>query len=617
MTNEFKNNLLNYVCDNLPSETGNDNLQIENEYQVSISNTTNNKGIRLKDENGNYNGLVMVWNSEVGYQINDYNGNYISSISTYDSGDPIDQFDEVYVEDDGKLFAITSMSSAISPTHPREIIMLNNPSYTNSQGEYYLHIRKAYNISEYLPEYYTSWKIVKSPNESLYVISIQKQYIEDQVLYTDSGILTCKIQVGAENEYNTYYGALLEYSNLNPYLDSIVKFNEDGNIYYKVLLSIFGVATADNHNVYEYEKDFNDDTLSLNGTIQFSTLYGVDAIYVDENNIYGILRDEETAGGRNYYAKFKPKQGTFNTIELLSTGRLYNLDRWYLISDLIVLPVVYDTSGHTKLYVFKKDIKIAEYTFTTTYDYGDATQEIQLLVPLIYNEYNLYNVIVYMGLNHPQLVQFVYNINRYNGSSYTSYKSLVADSGILRDNKKIVFARDLYNQVQQQSTITSTIDIPNLMLNNEVITKEQLISMNNNIIDDNNKTIEKNIYEEILVNFNDTINIVDNNDNLGIINQSGSNQLVSAILDIDTPGYDAKPLGKYRIYHKDNSVNVVDLPTPTITNNIAEYQIVFGANKGINRIELISNDETLIYLTYTVDIEPNKVYKISQKVRVN
>lgn len=610
MTDEHKTNLLDYVVGNLDEGTSNDNLTITDDIKVSDTTITNNNGTRLKDSSGNYNGLVLSgYENEInGYMINDYEGNLIDTITTYDSGDAIDIFDEIYVEDDGKLFVITSMTSS---THPKEIIMLNNPSIKNSNGEYYFHIRKAYDISSYLPQYYTCWRIEKSPNESLYAISLQNQYMDGTTPVTDSGLLTCKIQVGAENEYTTYYGAVITKSGLIPYQDSIIKFNSDGEIDYTVLLKdTFSLQT--DPKLYIYHKSYTDTTLSLSKSMSVD-INSVDAIFYDEDTVMGMHYVSEDSTYTTYYSYFNMDNGTIKHIDKLADGTLNNFDISFKISDLVVIPVHDETNENNYIWVFRGKDRLAKKEYQNSYTLNETI----FIGALVYNNYNLYNIISYLG-DKAVLNQFVYNVNNYNGDSYISETMFVPESAILSNSEKMIFARNLYNRVLQQTTITSTLQIPNRYLNDETIVKEELIGENNNVIDENNETITKNIYEEILLNFNDTINIVNNNDDADIINQTGSVQLCNALLSGNS--YDNIKMTKYRMVFADNSTIIRPLPTPTLVDtDIYQYEIVVASLYGqeLDRIEFISEDGTLIYLTLTPTIEVDKVYKIEQKVRVN
>ena len=106
-----------------------------------------------------------------------------------------------------------------------------------------------------------------------------------------------------------------------------------------------------------------------------------------------------------------------------------------------------------------------------------------------------------------------------------------------------------------------------------------------------------------------------NNDNQNIVNTMASVDLVKDM--VINRGWEKEML-KFRIVYQDDSEAVDYLPTPTIDddNRIAEYYLVIGSDKPINRIEFISLDETTTYLIITLNIDANKVYKISQKVRV-
>lgn len=608
MTEEYKTNLLDYVVGNLNNGTGNDNLTISDNILLASSGSPSSNSIKLKDSNGNYNGLLLsnFLNEINGYQIYNYDGSLVATITKYSSGVDIDNFEYIYVEDDGTLLVITRYNSG---TYPRRLLMLNNPSVKNNQGQYELKIKKSYNITDYLPDNYTIWNIQKSPNESLYAVSIQNQYTEGKILKTNNGLLSCKIQVGAENEYKTYYGGLITNSTLIPYNDSEVKFNSDGEIDYKVVLTN-SYSLAENNNLVVYHKGYEDDTLTLLGTVELTEDKTAETIIYNDN-ILGILQIENNSVITSYYAKFDIKNNSYTIIDELCKSQLNNFSSKFITNNLIILPFYDANKNKSFIYVYEGDKLLSIKEYETGY-----TAVSDFINHIVVNTYNLYNIISYLG-SSAIINQFTYNVNNYSGDDYISETMFVPNSAILSDNEKILFARNLYNRILQQTTITSTIQIPNRYLNEDNITNEKLIGKNNNIIDNNNINISKNIYEEVLVNFNDTINIVDNNEEKNIINQNGSIQLCNSLLSGNS--YDNKKMTKYRIVFIDDSVKIGSLSNPVkINDNIYEFTILVGSlnTSGVNRLEFISEDETLTYLTITPTIEANKIYKIKQKVRV-
>ena len=115
-----------------------------------------------------------------------------------------------------------------------------------------------------------------------------------------------------------------------------------------------------------------------------------------------------------------------------------------------------------------------------------------------------------------------------------------------------------------------------------------------------------------MINFNDTITVVDNNTNNNVVNTEASVDVVKDLISRELN----KMMLKYRIVYQDNTSDVIELPTPTIEERVATYNLVVGSNKAINRIEFISWDETTTYVIITLNVEANKVYLINQKVRV-
>ena len=165
------------------------------------------------------------------------------------------------------------------------------------------------------------------------------------------------------------------------------------------------------------------------------------------------------------------------------------------------------------------------------------------------------------------------------------------------------------------STTTSTIEIPNTMLNDSDINTEELVSQTNVNIVNENQNISKNIYELLYINFVNSIIVQDRNSaNYQDLPNIASMLNQSICRDLN---YDNIKLTKWRITFNDNSTSVGDL---TITEDY-EYsyviQFTFFVSKLIKKIELISEDESITYLTINQpNVEQNKIYNFSQDIYI-
>lgn len=633
MTEDYKLKLFNYINNNYQEIAPASNYyQIEDMIELSFDEgglVHPSLKYLMKDANGVENGLILyvdnIEDQETGhhrsiYELRKIDGTYIANIQYTTSGEELPETEAVYVEDDGTLFIKTATTST---TFPNRIMMLNNIC-NKINNNYIVKIRKSYNISNYYGDstlYCTN--IYKSLTEAKYILVGYEKLSSDTQRKVE--VMECTINVGSENEYNLINNLTAVNGRLQIY-DCFIKWNSDGEYKLKILIN----TNETSKYIREYIKGYTQTTLSQNAQM-LETDVNFTYCYTNHDDIiFGMYTTTGSSFNRIYASVFTVSGGNIETYITLGIGT-------YPTS------VIPDISAFSKLNVVDDEIYIMITDNDGTHliifgitSYGSISYKVQKSINLSNIAYGLSEVIV----NKQYTLTNIYSFNNTRTSSqvpqtntYTCLNQFVLKSGtaqnlnsfvpkvgILRNNSMIAFARELYNCIRQQNTITSTIDVPNLLLNDTTIVEEQLVAKANNIIDDNNMTINKNIYEELLVNFNDTYTIIDKNNNINEINTNGSSMLAKEIIDLvnnQTMSYN-KVMNKYKIVYGDNTTSISSLPTPTLdtTNRIAEYNFIIGTQKFINRIEFISNDETMSYLTITLNVEANKIFKIKQKVKV-
>jgi len=215
-------------------------------------------------------------------------------------------------------------------------------------------------------------------------------------------------------------------------------------------------------------------------------------------------------------------------------------------------------------------------------------------------------------------LSLIYNPNNYNGLPYIDVSSLVPNSGVLYDNlDNIIFARNLYNKIISESATTSTLEIPNKLLNDILISKQNLVGETNITHINNNDVIQKNIYETVYLNFTNLINIVNNNNDNSILNTTASAKLNHAINTLSE--YDNTKMTKYRINYEDGTsiVSFFNIENQQEIYDRYTLTLTFYLNKKANNLEFISNDEQTVYCTIDLsNYEINKLYSLKQRVRI-
>ena len=81
--------------------------------------------------------------------------------------------------------------------------------------------------------------------------------------------------------------------------------------------------------------------------------------------------------------------------------------------------------------------------------------------------------------------------------------------------------------------------------------------------------------------------------------------------------YDDLKLTKYRVNYQDGTNTVSKLQATLQDNSSYELLMTFYLNKLAESLELISEDEQTVYLTYNLtNTETNKYYSFKQRVRI-
>ena len=233
-------------------------------------------------------------------------------------------------------------------------------------------------------------------------------------------------------------------------------------------------------------------------------------------------------------------------------------------------------------------------------------------------QFNLYNY-QFQLWNKLYSTLEIYNESNYNGLPYQGLDSMVPNSGILYNSSNIpIFARNLYNKTISGRTTQSTIEVPNTYLNDDIISKEDLIGKTNSILISNNQTITKNIYETLNINFINALQIRnDNDESNSILNPVGASRLNNSISE--TTDYDNTKALKLKFNYSDGTSNIIQLnpiQIDKISNTSYMYDVDIYVPKSITNIQIISNDENTVYQTITSTFEVGKFYNITQMVEI-
>ncbi len=637
MTESYKNILTKYITGTLEEQTGNnvpyfDNpVTIQNNFYSYCNQKFGDyftvKNIIQPNNSSNF----VCWGNKFDMQtlknvskivILDNNFNVVQAIEEYTSGVSFGEFIDLKIDENGNFYVLEKFNNAY------RFMMLNNISLKlPTEDNYKVKIRKSYAIpSEYQNNEFIN--ITKSENNDYYC------FFGNAIPNTKMVALELRVNVGIDNEWNFFSSA--ETSDFIVTGKGFATWDNNNNIHIKIGASIGNVD-------YQYYAEYTNNEQTLVRKTFSTELADIisDYAFVDPNTTYVSVNAVWSENGQSdYIYKVNYSSNTLDKIyqkefaALSSTSAMIKLfiTENHQIFFFEVTPTSDDNESDYNIILGKiiDTSIISKDAGTVPYN---ALSNVFLFVQ---RNYNLYNVCFQNQNNLIYLTQ-IYNELNYNGTPYINQNSLVPNTVLLQNNSKKLFDRNLYNLTINGANFTATVEISNQLLNDNNINKETLIGLTNQPLFEGNLLIDKNIYEKVLMNFNNAINMFNEYDNT--YNILGASKINKSINTINN--YDNAKMTKYRINYKEYNSNtywngdstiywdgsseenweetttIKDLPTPTIVNNLATYVININTAQGINTIEFLSNDETTVYRTIDLsNYEKNKNLKITQEMEV-
>lgn len=535
---------------------------------------------------GTYYGFVYIV---------DANMEEVQLITTFTSGTKLFPILSMHQDENNYMYAL---SFDFEEPATSRILLLNN-IFGSLNNEYSVVLRQSYIIPNgkdyrFTPSY--SQRITKAPGEATY-------YIVGSSLSSKTVIIELKINVGSENEWNTF---ILGERYDNTMFDTQFEKSGDTTTFY-----YYGVSNTTPEVFTQYS--IKDSTLSIVNqlTLPTSSSYLSSQVFCkNKDEVYYSVLDEE--GINTYNRIYKIEKNVIKKIyeKLITSTSFYDWIYFKQINNIIFFQHTYGTNNvyETELGIMKDDVLY----FTDPISIINGNPLNVWALTNINVSYNL--IMIYVpGTTNTSQLKFEYNQNNYNGQSYDSYNELVPRKTRLYSNNDLVFARNLYNITLNNGTMTATVQIPNTLLNNITLNKEELIGETNATLISETESITKNIYETLYINFIRSLSVKDEDENdfypttATYINQNintGTKQ-----------NCEMSFVGKVRINYQDNII----MQTLEWTYNVDHYETSFVIdthNEIPTSIDFMSNDETTIYITKSLTLDSNKYYKVSQKLRI-
>lgn len=616
MTDNYKEMVLKYITGNLPQQVG------ENEPEFKdVSSTTNNLYTQIKsyfssrvayvdfipsknnkNQNLEYSVLACrgTLNGEAdesgAFVILDKEYNIVDIITHYSDGSLIGVLYCLNVDDEGNYYAVELNGSTY------RIVALNNLVLKPASSNTYKAIKiETHNI----PNTYT-WegmlKVFRNVGANKYFVVGNRE--------NGAGIVGCELTIENTDTWNYYTSTIQKQFTLAMFDNGYnVYWDSAGELHFQIGVSneglvILSKGTGTTMNSTRYT--FNEGVSSSQNTLIFlsnkvgyyaestfvsgtSTSYTIYKIDLENNLSKVVYTDTGLYTIYNWLFFFKNNNGIyfFQTLRTAEDEHEFNLKFGFINNEQIYTQA---------LGTFTANV------FTNAFCYPNVITDFNKNYIYIQNQNTLFSL------------NFIWNTTNYNGNEFISNNSLIPNVITIEDeNETEIFNRNLYNLSTYSNWYTASVQIPNYFLNNTQLDTALLYSKNNNLLTSSYINAEKNIYEELLINFTNKFRIIDRTTNAE--NIIGASQLVSSMLSKNPNAY----ISKFKINYDDDTSEIKNLTYNNLvyTDLKTTLKLAIYTNKKINSIELLSQDETISYNTINCsNLELNKYYLISLDLKI-
>ena len=652
MTNENKEKILDYlVGDYQTTSPSNEEIFLEQEAidkeewlpylpthwnnfrfqgMIAPNEQTTSLGVMYGgyiDNNNAYGIIVLV----------DQNFKPVKTIYEYDSGTKLRFIQYMKQAEDGTFYFIDD--TVFSPSQRQQVVtsqkrfvMVNNFTL-ESNGDFSLRLRTSYILSGNYVNFYCK-NMYKDPNSSHYIFfGAGADTSSPNYPYRQLKIWSLKINVGSSNEWTMYAN-----DNDKIFGSAIATFEEE-NVRYRCLATN---NLINRNEIMLYSKTYTGSATS-SAIITFDDYkpyiddenYKKQSVFLDYDNVYFVQNNQNWGNTGvirpKYIGLYRYNIATSNlkTIynKYLGDYDYCNIEAIYIDRCNTDIYVQYNTNVNrndpveTRAdYYFQRlvndlwnPIKIAEQEY---YRYNYRTLYIKA-------NYNLLQV--YLYATNPRIATAFYyyriledyNVLNYNSNEYNDYNSMIGTKGEIYSNGNLVFARNLYNRTQWNNTTTSTIQIPNSYLNGITLQPKNLLSYSNNTINSDTTELTKNVYESVLLNFINTIDVVDEETQTNYPNDAS---YINTNINVgNETNYNNTKITKARINYESGSkiipITWNDISTDTTIAKQTTFSIYVSS--ALTSIDFISEDETFIYITKEYEgLQVGNYYTITQKIRI-
>lgn len=517
------------------------------------------------------------------------------------------------VDEDGNFYMVGYVTPTNSNTEVYALILLNDLTQNTVQ------IRKYYKLSDYgiNQEIKNCQKRIGSAD---YLFVYEKERIVSSTHYFDLTFVQLTISVQSGNSSTTwaFQGYQINTSTYGAFLGIGFQYNQEAS---KILIVNYG------------DTDFNRRITLINlgernttGTTYLTTENGIDLDKMLDIETYEVLNGTDVVVNGIQSIVFINNSdwwlAQYNIVDNFTTPIKKQIttdvsSKFLLTNDYVAY--ITGTEGNYILNVKKyelteNDIKISSNVLKIPFYFEYDLSYISKINLININTYNLSSICMVLieeaGTGITTIVQTDNSV-----AEYQDFNSLVP-SYVNISNGNILFSRQLTNESIIGNQMSAEVNIPYSMLN-RTFSVEQLISQTYKVLADENKIINKNIYESLYLNFIKHINVIDNNFGKNELQNDISALLTKSIFSLPQENYNKAPIGYAKVFTTDGQELIFSIGSNAITQiSQYEYQISIAVNgNNADKLQILAKDKQTPYVTIPLH-SVDRVILLKQNFRI-
>lgn len=519
------------------------------------------------------------------------------------------------VDENGNFYMVGYVTPTNSNTEVYALILLNNLVSDTAQ------LRKYYKLSDYgISPDVLGLNCQKRQGSADYLFVYEKERIDSSTHYFDLTFtqLTISVQNGNSTATWSYQGYEVNQSIYINFLGIGFQYNQEAS---KILVVNYGNTDFNRRITLINLGEWN-----ANGATYLTNGNGIELDKMLDIETYPVLNGYDVLVNGIQSIVFINSSdwwlAQYNIVDNYTTPIKRQIkeeysNRYILTNDYVAY--ITGTEGNYILNVKKyelteNDIKISSNVLKIPFYFEYDLYYISKINLINIDTYNLSSICMVLieeaGTGITTIVQTDNSV-----AEYQDFNSLVP-SYVNIANGHILFSRKLTNKSIIGNQMSAEVNVPYSMLNRS-FSVEQLVSQTYKVLANENKVINKNIYESLYLNFIKHINVIDNNFGKNELQNDISALLTNSIFNLPQKNYSKAPIGYARIFLKNGKNSVISIGQSAITQiSQYEYQISIAVNgNNADKIQILAKDKKTPYVTIPLH-NVNKVILIKQNFRI-